>query len=481
MAEPAFVDGFRLGRLRLIRLPPSSISLPASGSKKPNTAQIELAVGVTDDYGTDLMFDSVDLRIDVLDAGTLKRPTGVTFRLANSSSSSSSDSTSAIFSFSPSNGPFHTVKLSLSFQPSLTAGPIPPSLSFRLSVASPSPPTPTEASGATRCIRTLVGELDQAVLEMWDDKRYVLMSVRSGPVEVKSEGKEVKLASEKVQTTLRTIHLPSTSLPPSDSAPSDPSSTSLPPSSSPRSISIVERPGLNNSTGQRLWDCAIGMSAFLSLFPHALDAAAPLPAIDSHGDEPSLKQRRVESGVKGRRRRIRVVELGAGCALASMVASRILESGSGADTASVLATDVEATIETTLKENLEANSAVEAVEAVEAAVLDWGELSQDTVDRVTQGKAHQSGTGGQDDETSLTLLATDVLYNPSSHDLLLSNLLSLLRPHSPSTTLAASRRALIAYKRRTEGDDGFFSLAKDTGLEVTKVWEWGEVSVWSLV
>ncbi|BGP29163.1 hypothetical protein JCM10296v2_000901 [Rhodotorula toruloides] len=434
MTELEASDSFRLGRLRLIRLPPSSISLPASGLKKPQTAQIELAVGVTDDYGTDLMFDSVDLRIDALDSRTLRPPSGLTVRLANSSSSaSSSDSNGAIFSFSPSNGPFHTLKLSLNCQPAFTARSVLPSLTFRLSVASSSSPTP-KGSDATRCVRTLIGEPDQAVIETWDEKRYVLMSVRSGIVEIQLEGKEVKVAREK---------------------------------------------GLNNSTGQRLWDCAIGMSAFLSLFPHALDAAASLPSIDIQSDEPRSKKRRVDQANGGRRRRIRVVELGAGCALASMAASRILSSAQVAGETSVRATDVEATVETTLKENLEANS---AGKAVEAAVLDWGELSQETVDSVVGGRARRPGTDAtRDDETSLTLVATDVLYNPSSHSLLLSTLLSLLRSHSSPTTLSASRRALIAYKRRTEGDDGFFALAKDAGLEVTKVWEWGEVSVWSLV
>ncbi|CDR37465.1 RHTO0S02e15214g1_1 [Rhodotorula toruloides] len=480
MAEAEAIGSFRLGRLRLIRLPPSSISLPASGSKKPHTAQIELAVGVTDDYGTDLMFDSVDLRMEVLDGGTLEPPAGVILRLANSSSASSAPN-SAVFTFSPSNGPFHTLKLSLTFQPAFLTCPVLPSLSFRLSV-DPRRPLPAKASEATRCVRTLVGEIDQAVVETWDDRRYVLMGVRSGDMGVKVEGREVKIASEKVQTALRTIYLPFSSRAPSDSPPSSSSGATSLPSASPSSppISIVERPGLNNSTGQRLWDCAIGMSAFLSLFPHALDASAPLPPISAANyDEPSSKKRRVENCVGGRKRRIRVVELGAGCALVSMAASRILSSAPVAGEASVLATDVEATVETTLRENLEANS---AGKAVEAAVLDWGELSQEAVDSVVGGRARRPRSDSHhDEETSLTLLATDVLYNPSSHDLLLSTLLSLLQPHSSPATLPASRRALIAYKRRTEGDDGFFSLAKDAGLEVTKVWEWGEVSVWSFV
>ncbi|BGP21965.1 hypothetical protein JCM10295v2_000842 [Rhodotorula toruloides] len=418
------------------------------------------------------MFDSVGLRIDVLDAQTLQSPPGVTLRLTNSPSSTSSpDSNSATFTFSPSNGPFHTLKLSLIFQPSLTALPALPSLTFRLSVASSSPPAPAKESDATRCIRTLINESHQDVVETWDEKRYVLMSVRSGAVEVKVAGKEVKVANEKVQTAIRTIHLPSS---PSASSSTESNSSFATPTLSSRPIIIVERPGLNNSTGQRLWDCAIGMSAFLSLFPHALDAAVPLTSIGIQNyDEPSSKRRRVENVSRARGRNVRVVELGAGCALASMAASRILSTYGAASMASVLATDVEATVETTLKENLEAK--------LEAAVLDWGELSQDTVANVTQGTRRRRRSDATDDETSLTALATDVLYNPSSHCLLLSTMLSLLRPHQPPSTPSTHRRALVAYKRRTEGDDGFFAHAKGAGLEVTKVWEWGEVSVWSFV
>lgn len=276
-----------------------------------------------------------------------------------------------------------------------------------------------------------------------------------------------------VQTALRTISLPPPSLPAreQDSATS-PSQT---PSSPRRPIAIIERPGLNNSTGQRLWDCAIGMSAFLSLFPHALDPSISLKALDAGYDvEPACKKRRVENGDGGRKRKIRIVELGAGCALASMAASRVLSEGVAIGVASVLATDVEATVETTLRENLEANS---DGEAVESAVLDWGELSQETVDSVVRGGERQTRADA-DDGISLTLLATDVLYNPSSHQLLLSTLVSLLRPHYVSTS-PTSHRALIAYKRRTEGDECFFELAKEAGLAVSKVWEWCEVSVWS--
>ena len=259
--------------------------------------------------------------------------------------------------------------------------------------------------------------------------------------------------------------------------PAPDSSTSAQSSTSTRTT-ILERPGLNNSTGQRLWDCAIGLSAFLTLHPSALDASTPLADLSPADDvlRPSKKQR-LEPATEPspKRRRLRVVELGAGCALASLAAAHVLRSTSGVD-AAVLVTDIEATVETTLRENLELNARRRDGEVeVRAGVLDWGELAPARVDEVVAGAE------------AVTLLGTDILYNPSSHGVLLSTLISVLRPpssppsSSPPSPPAASahrhRRALIAYKRRTDGDDAFFQLARDGGLAVRHVWAWGEVGV----
>ncbi|BGP13124.1 hypothetical protein JCM10213_000873 [Rhodosporidiobolus nylandii] len=453
-------DACRLGRLRLVRLPPAFIVVPR-GAKGAATVPVELAVGVTDDYGVDLdMFESLELQIELLDAATLTPPAGVSLRLENTSSlSSASPPSAATFTFTPSRGPFHALKLSLTFPSSTRA--LPGVLSFRLSVAhSPSSSTslpPTE-SAATRRIRRLVGEEDQEVLETWDEKRYVFMGLRSGNVELRVEGKEAKVAGQKVQTALRTLHLAAAS----SSSPAVSSS----PVSSASTMTIVERPGLNNSTGQRLWDCAIGLSCFFSLFPSALDAATPLSSFSSAADDsaPPAKRARVSQGEPGRR--VKVVELGAGCALASMAAAKRLLPG-----AEVLATDVQATVESTLRENLAANGLLEDGEerGVHAGVIDWGVLSPERV-------ATLSRSGGQ--PVPLTLIGSDILYNPSSHPLLLSSLLSFLRP-ADSSPVEQPRRALIAYKHRTEGDDAFFALAEGSGLRVEKVWEWGEVGVWA--
>ncbi|GAA5859935.1 hypothetical protein JCM1840_001802 [Sporobolomyces johnsonii] len=457
-------DSFRLGRLRLIRLPPTSISLP-KGAKRTIELPVELAVGITDDYGTDIdLFESIDLSIEVLDATTLSPSKSVSLKVDGSSSPKTASS-SAVFAFTPSRGPFHTLKLSLSFASPLSS--VPKAIRFRLAAPSTSsPPSPSD-SLATRRMRQLIGEPCQDILDTWDDKRYLFLSVVSGEVEIRmgNEGVsstkgahsrlpffsrlELTLLSQTVQTALRTIHLPSLS------------SASPPPS-----VSIVERPGLNNSTGQRLWDCAIGLSCFLSLQSDALNSAIPLATITSSEDEEPRTKRRRTAGSEGP---LRVVELGAGCALASMCAQHVLADVEGK--ASIVATDVEPTVETTLAENLAANSVSSRQPTITASVLDWGKLTCSQVCDALPPRPPSSPP------PHLTLLGSDILYNPSSHSLLLDTLLAFCRPTDSSLT--ASARALIAYKKRTEGDDAFFGMASEAGLDVRKVWEWGEVGVWS--
>ncbi|GAA5937892.1 hypothetical protein JCM3775_002389 [Rhodotorula graminis] len=472
MSTPSPPDAFRLGRLRLVRLPPSRLHLVA-GSRKPQSVPVELAAAVTDDYGVDLDFDQLLIKIDLLEAGTLEPPSGISLSLDGSlPTTSRAPSTSATFAFQPVRGPFHTLKLALTFAPSSSNHPVPP-LCFRLSV-SPDPslsPPPNEpaASAATAAIRSIIGEPTQIPNETWDGQSYVFLGVTSGQVAVEL-GKGGKGPQDKVQSALRFIHLPP---PAADDSTSDPSPTSTP-------FTILERPGLNNSTGQRLWDCALGLTAFLSLHPSALDASTPLadlPRPDNDVPRPSKKPRLDPVERSTKRRRVRVVELGAGCALASLAAASVLRTIDGVD-ASVLATDIEATVDTTLRENLELNARWREGEGaaveVRAGVLDWGELAPAQVDEVV------------DDAESVTLVGTDILYNPSSHDLLLSTLLSVLRrPLSSSSSprddasTPRHRRALIAYKRRTDGDDAFFSLAREAGLDVRHVWAWGEVGVWA--
>ncbi|KAG0663076.1 hypothetical protein C6P46_002919 [Rhodotorula mucilaginosa] len=516
------MDAFCIGRLRFIRLPPSWISLQRSSSNKPQTINIELAIGATDDYGTDLQFDSVDLKLELLDATTLAPVRGVQLRPEGSSTSRTPESAqpaTAVFSFSPAQGPIHKLKLSLTFLPTfLASNKTPTSLVFALSVApavgearrsSSSFTTGPVASSSTTALRNTIGEPRRPVIKTWDDRKFVLMSLRSGPVEIRIEKEPARVAQEKVQTAIRTVHL-------SSNPASEPQAAS--PREAAATIAITERPGLNNSTGQRLWDCAIGLTSFLSQYPAALDPNFALDGLleeeggpdQEHSRPPPAKRARQDVTVSSRPRlrgRLRVVELGAGCALASMVAAKLLSSpsASGAEqtaAATILATDVETTVESTLEENLRANGLLSSSNKkisdqssnakpppimIDSAVLDWGRLSDDQV-RVVFGHPRQesrrlNGVADTRDDPALTILATDVLYNPESHPLLLATLLSLLRPtraRSQDDGSPLPRRALVTYKRRTEGDDGFFPLAREAGLAVDKVWEWGEVGVWTV-
>lgn len=444
--------------------------------------------------------------LEILEADTLEPPSGVTLQLEGSLSRSSKPSTSATFAFMPVRGPFHTLKGSLTFMP-----PAPSSgtravrpLCFRLSVSPDSrrrSPSIEPASASAAEIRALIGEPSQATTSTWDDKSYVFMSVTSGPMHVDfgrgEPGKAGAVSQEKgashvlflpricrsgrcsrdvstVQTAIRLIHLrpPPSPSPLTTAIALDPAPAPIP----PRPITVIERPGLNNSTGQRLWDCAIGMSCFLSLHPYALDPSQALSTLGPAGRS-SIAAPDRRRPVRKAPSPVRIVELGAGCALASQYAAHLLRSIGNTD-AAVVATDVEATVDSTLRENLAANAGdlltrLEDV-PVHDEVLDWGKLAP--------------GQGNALLAPQVTLLGTDILYNPSSHSLLLETLLYVLRPALPSPPSDASssfddanlaRRALIAYKRRTDGDDGFFELARRAGLGVRRVWEWGEVSVWA--
>lgn len=221
---------------------------------------------------------------------------------------------------------------------------------------------------------------------------------------------------------------------------------------------VVERPGLNNSTGQRLWDCAIGISCWLSLHPHILGWASPSPL-----EDPSEPPAKVPRPSPPRTPPRVILELGAGSALASLTSSRLLALNSASPPPRLIATDVEVTVSTTLTENLDANPSSRLT--IDKQVLDWGPISASRLKELR-------GT----DHTAVTVLGADILYNPESHGVLLESLLALLRPMKGAE---GGDIAYIAYKARTEGDDGFFELARGAGLEVEKVWEWGDVSVWS--
>ena len=107
-----------------------------------------------------------------------------------------------------------------------------------------------------------------------------------------------------------------------------------------------------------------------------------------------------------------------------------------------------------------------------ARTLDWGSYSPAALDKALLPSS-SSATATVLDRT---LLGSDILYNPESHAVLLQTLLSFLRP--PGQIGSIRSKCLIAYKARTDGDDAFFGLAREKGLEVREVWRWGQVGVW---
>ena len=224
-------------------------------------------------------------------------------------------------------------------------------------------------------------------------------------------------------------------------------------------IETIETAGLNNSTGQRLWDAAIALSYYFFLHPHLL-ILTPHLLSTPNDEESTTKRPRLDNRPR------KILELGGGLALVSLVASSLLSNMDA--NVEVVCTDVAVTVETTLRENLEANSLIE----VRAAVLDWGPTTEEKMREVL---GLNEGAGGMD----LTIVASDVLYHPESHRLLLETMLGLFGFTKRSNDGREGRcQAFIAYKPRTEGDDGFFELAREAGLTVQMVWRFGTIQVY---
>ncbi|ORY53997.1 hypothetical protein BCR35DRAFT_17355 [Leucosporidium creatinivorum] len=447
-------DSFKILRLRFLRPPPAVVTLPREqGSRKPATIPMTLAVGVTDDYGSHVgMFDSLDLHLQLLDPLTSLPLPHLSLTLDSPSPSPSSSPPSSSFTLTPSSGPYTTLRLTLHIP---ITHPPPPAFRILLAVK-PSSQPPPRLEETSESMRTIIGEEGQDVMVSWEEERFVFMRAMSGEVEIRrggGKGGEGVASNEKVQIIYRTIHLPSSSA----------SSSALPP------LTVVERPGLNNSTGQRLWDCAIGMSCWLSLHPEVfLPSPSPLLHKEKEGGEepPTKRPRRTREGAH------LLLELGAGSALATLSAATLLQhlypKTAAAASTRLLATDVQETVETTLSENLDFNSSSSSSASrlpIGTSILPWGSLSPTELAALLPSPPPRR----------LTILGADILYNPSSHTLLLDTLLSLLPACEEGEW---EGRAFIAYKKRTEGDEGFFERAREAGFEVVRVWCWGEVGVW---
>lgn len=196
-------------------------------------------------------------------------------------------------------------------------------------------------------------------------------------------------------------------------------------------IDIIESPhaaGGLGIGGGHLWDAAIVL-AFL------------LPAI---------------LATRSPSRPLKVVELGAGCGLVALAAARLN------CVTSVVATDLSETVEGSLADNLA--RCPEGVAKVRSACLSWGTDSRNDALAVAATRSDED----------LLLVASDVLYNPSSHDALLDTVEPMLRAKPTGAEM------LLAYRPRTEGDDAFFKIARGKGLSTSVVVQVGVVSIWSL-
>lgn len=256
--------------------------------------------------------------------------------------------------------------------------------------------------------------------------------------------------SRTVQTILRHIVLPKTE--------------SIVP---PIKFTILEIPSLNNSTGQRVWDCGIGLSLYLSLDPYRLSPIQSNEGQDVEDLASNRDSKRIQLDTPSVRnsRSLKVLELGAGCGLVSMVASSLL-STLAIQSFEVIASDVEVTVDTSMKDNLALNALLSSkgrtkTKRIRSEVLQWGIDSDEEVAKMMKRILNLPEYTRDDLEGSdLTILASDVCYNPSFHQPLLETLLIFLRPLSPSTLHSdglkvggddqrrgrIKRQALIAYK-----------------------------------
>jgi hypothetical protein len=209
-------------------------------------------------------------------------------------------------------------------------------------------------------------------------------------------------------------------------------------------LEIIEH--ADRGLGAHVWDASLALSLhLLSLHNNNNVTPSPPHAPEQSPPPPSPSK---------------VIELGSGCALVSLVSALVWP-----DASSIICTDLEPVIDLATLPNLARNLPSQADNRVHAKVLDWND--SDTADQL--GLSSSSSCGDR-----VALLAADVLYNPSSHTSFLRTVLSLL------STSPRNSFCLLAYRKRMDGDDGFFEMARGAGLSVEQVGGWGDVSIWRL-
>jgi hypothetical protein len=135
----------------------------------------------------------------------------------------------------------------------------------------------------------------------------------------------------------------------------------------------------------------------------------------------------------------------------------------------VICTDLAPVIELANEPNLARNRPRGDDDRIRTEVLDWDDHDASQIERLRRGGGPGDDARG---DAELVLLAADVLYNPSSHQAFLSTVLKLLD--------GVKGYGLVAYRKRTEGDDAFFDMARLAGLKVGKCGGWGDVSIWRM-
>lgn len=159
--------------------------------------------------------------------------------------------------------------------------------------------------------------------------------------------------------------------------------------------------------------------------------------------------------------RLQVIELGAGSGVCGLVAESLL-SRSGIQKCRVVFTDVPEVVQTSLTDNLDEHRPSQGVER-RSVPLTWGASNAKDCEAIL------------DDTCDVMVLASDVLYNTSSH----ADLLWTIK-HLATHPKVRKFEALFGFKHRTEGDAAFFDVARNEGFDISRVLLWGGVSVWHL-
>ncbi|OXC70247.1 hypothetical protein AYX13_01157 [Cryptococcus neoformans] len=232
-------------------------------------------------------------------------------------------------------------------------------------------------------------------------------------------------------------------------------------------LRIVEQTSFD--LDKKVWDSGLALSAW---FWKHLANEGPLP----------LTGKKVFTLLK-RQEKLRIVELGTGTGLVSIVLSLALKRIASLER-KITATDLESAIPL-MDENIalnNLNSQMNLISTdhengqeeqptgtfVDARILDWDQPIPDWVNK---------------DHPEL-IIAADVTYNTSAFPSLLSTLTSLLSPSVPSAGLSNKPLLVLAYKERDPAERGLWGMLKERGIDMVMVDEirgaedYGSTEIW---